>query len=657
MLDMNNQNALTSTAMLAAIYTTEKKDTIALMLPFIKCSIGRTTSVNGKIEISEVSKCLSEQFGFIGIPNSVIKKTFDRLAQNKEIEKLRRKYILRTDISEFCRVSDMMLSRAKGDTDNVITSLMTYLNQKKEHLLRKDLSFDEVKKAFEDFLQKSGYYIFSEINKLRGISVFESTVHYHIAQFILREYEMKTDIFKNVDNIAKGLLLSRVIYGYSSFEYEEKFEDVIIYLDTTLILQVFGFKTKEEKETAQQLMEILKTSSVPVKCFEHNYEEVKNIINVYANNLRNSMRSNGHTLEHFDENRYKHIDVMAVSGSLREYFKKHNIDIVKIPSLSGNESGVIGYDDFKSVIGEAELKDRLEKNMYYKNESALRNDVTSISSIFIIRRGQFFERIGNCKAIFVTTNSSLARQTQSYVKGNKNIPLVISDLELTTLLWLQNQKRYSDLPTLKLIEISRISTEPTDQIRTEFNRKIEMFEKNNEITEGIASYYRHLCYWEAEQLMKLIEGNPENIQNIKLADLKEISFKHEDPEAFEEYKIEHARYEASKKRHFDLAKERENARKNQVTKILSAAAWVGLLTFLTLSLWGILKQGLFDHPGQIGIFDIIVVIGSVLGIADLMFSKKPGIKRVIEIIANKSAAKVRERENEKSKRIFEDSDE
>ena len=657
MLDMNNQNALTSTAMLTAIYKAEQKDTIALLLPFVKCAIGKTTSVNGRIEISGVSKCLSEQFGFGNIPNSVIQKTFDRLTQSKEIERTLRKYVLKVDISEFCRSSDMLLSRAKNDTNNVITSLMTYLNQKKEHLLKKDLSFDEVKKVFEEFLEKSGYYVFSEIDKLRVISISERAIHYHIAQFILNEYEKRTDVFYNIDNIVKGLLLSRVIYGYSNFECEEEFEDIVIFLDTTLLLQAFGFKTREEKETALQLMEILKSSSVPVKCFEHNYEEVKNIINVYANNLRNSARSNGHTLEHFDEYRYTYTDVVAVSGSLGEYFKKHNIDIVKIPSLSGDESGIISHDDYESAIGEAGLKDYLEKNMNYKSESALRNDVTSISSIFIIRRGQSFDRIEDCKAIFVTTNGNLARLSTSYVKSTGGISLLISDLEFTTLLWLKNQKRYSDLPTLKLIEIARISTEPTDQMRTEFNRKIEMLEKNHEITEGKASYYRHLCYWEAEQLMKLIEGNPENIQHIKLADLKEISFKHEDPEAFEEYKRERAKFEASKKRHFDLVKEREDARKNQVTKILSVVTWVGLVTFLALSLWGIINQGLFNHSGKIGIFDIIVVIGSVLGIADLMFSKRFGIKRVIEIIANKSAAKVRNRETENSKRIFEDSDE
>ena len=42
---MDNQNALTSTAMLAAIWEQEKKDNLELILPFVIYSIGKNFSV------------------------------------------------------------------------------------------------------------------------------------------------------------------------------------------------------------------------------------------------------------------------------------------------------------------------------------------------------------------------------------------------------------------------------------------------------------------------------------------------------------------------------------------------------------------------------------------------------------------------------------
>ena len=155
---------------------------------------------------------------------------------------------------------------------------------------------------------------------------------------------------------------------------------------------------------------------------------------------------------------------------------------------------------------------------------AISNDVESIYAIHILRQGKTFKKIEKCKALFVTTNHSLVYATQEFINNtSSSVPLLISDLELTSLLWLKNPKRFSDFPTLKLIESARISLEPTEQIRTEFIKKIEQFKNEPTVTEERAAAYRQLIYTEKEKLMELIDANPENISNIQLADLEDIS--------------------------------------------------------------------------------------------------------------------------------------
>ena len=53
---MDNQNALTSTAMLAAIWEHEKKDNLELILPFITYSIGKVISVGNRVDTSKIGR-------------------------------------------------------------------------------------------------------------------------------------------------------------------------------------------------------------------------------------------------------------------------------------------------------------------------------------------------------------------------------------------------------------------------------------------------------------------------------------------------------------------------------------------------------------------------------------------------------------------------
>ena len=47
-------------------------------------------------------------------------------------------------------------------------------------------------------------------------------------------------------------MLSGVVYGYIDVKYDEKFKDVCVYVDTTLLLCIFAFKSDEQNTAASQ---------------------------------------------------------------------------------------------------------------------------------------------------------------------------------------------------------------------------------------------------------------------------------------------------------------------------------------------------------------------------------------------------------------------
>ena len=336
--------------------------------------------------------------------------------------------------------------------------------------------------------------------------------------------------------------------------------------------------------------------------------------------------------------------------NLEDYFKEKSIEIVDTPSLSSDGSGTIVESDFQKAIGEIELKEHLSKKVFYKNDMAISNDVESISAIHILRQGKTFKKIEKCKALFVTTNHFLVDVVQRFLNDTSDsVPLLISDLELTSLLWLKNPKRFSDFPTLKLIESARISLEPTEQIHTEFIKKIEQFKNEPTVTEERASAYRQLIYTEKEKLMELIDGRPENISNIQLTDLEDISRQHYNSQLNDENKRLKQQIEEREKK-IRIESNEKVERVGEITaKILKFSAWVFFAALLIISI-----KTLYTQWKETINYNAIILLGvTVLGLVDAIIPRYRRVNKLITILANKCKMQVAKKEQERIRKILE----
>ena len=647
---MDNQNALISTAMLAAIWEQEQKDTLELILPFVIYSIGKEISVGNRVEISPIAKYLSDEFGFYDIPHSVLKKAFKRLSKKDILERQNREYFLKIDLSKKCIDIDRRLQQAQNDTNEVIRLLTEYMNKQKNRILQKDFSEGEVRNHFIKFLENKGYFVYEKIEKLNEISASENIIFYHIAQFIISEYEKKSSVFSYIENVIKGLLLSHVIYGYGDVTYNEKFKDLSVYVDTTLLLCMFSFKSDEQNTAASQLVKILLDNNISIKCFKHNYDEVYKIIEAYKYNILNPSNRHGQTIEYFDKFGYSAKDVERVLNDLDEYFKEKSIEIVEPPTLSSDCSGIVFERDYQKSIGESDLKDHLSKSLNYKNDTAISNDVESIAAIHILRQGESFRKIEKCKGIFVTTNHSLVYAVKKYINcSNGSIPLLISDLELTSLMWLKNPKRFSDIPTLKLIESARISLEPTEQIHNEFNKKIEQFKNEPTVTEERAAAYRQLIYTEKEKFMELIDAKPENISNIKLVDLDNISRQHYNSDLDNENKNLKKQIEETNRKIRIESNEKIERKGKRVEKILKIFVGLIFITICAISLKVLYSQWEENNNNYLSIIPLGI---SFLGIIDTIVLRYRYFNKPIMAVVNKCKMKVALKEEERIQKIL-----
>ncbi len=654
---MDKQQALTSTAMLAALWNKEKKDSLELIVPFVIYSINQVASCEKEIISNVVSDYMTKKFGFYHIPNSVMKKVFNRLVKRNVLFRKNKTFYIKENLSDKCNSIDMQLSHAKKQTDIVINSLTTYLNNKKEKIFKKDFTAEDAKKHFVEFLESKGYFVFSEVFTLAKISPKENTIYYNIAQFILSESEKKTETFTYIHNIVTGLFLSNIIYGYTDTQFNQKANDVSIYLDTTLLLEIFGFKGNERNTSAKQLVEILNNSKIPLKCFSHNYSEVYKIIDAYKFRKLNDIESykkiyndnNTNTLEYFDKFDYSPADVGRVLINLEEYFKKYSIEIVDTPSLSEDGSGKITSKDFKNSIGEQELKIKLSSELFYKNDEALNNDVSSVASVFTLRRGREYSKIEECKAIFTTSNLDLVNCVNKTLGKNNNVPLIISDLDLTTILWVKNYKKYTELPALKLVEFARVSLEPTQQICDEFVKQVEKLNYEVKTTNQSMSNYKELIYTEKEKIMELIDGNIENIENIKYEDLEQLERERVNKELNEENNQHKKELETLRKKiHLESNTKINNFCKN----VKIALYFIFYCLFALVGIVGVLGLLIQNNNSQATFFSVIFTGFSLLGILDIIISKFRLVIKLVNIIVNKVELYYTKKEELRIKKLY-----
>ena len=203
------------------------------------------------------------------------------------------------------------------------------------------------------------------------------------------------------------------------------------------------------------------------------YSEVYNIINFYKNNIGKSKEN---TLEYLDEQKYTEGQVDLLLSSLESKFKQLRIEIVDKPDFTINKKYMI---DYKGLEGK--LITHKEQNNSYFSENSISNDVDSVSSINILRKGNKVSKIENCNYIFVTTYHYLKVASKEIMTelSDTDIGLVIDDLDLTTILWFKDFENNSELPKLRLVENALAATNASDEIIKKAIPIFESIKKDN----------------------------------------------------------------------------------------------------------------------------------------------------------------------------------
>ncbi len=255
----------------------------------------------------------------------------------------------------------------------------------------------------------------------------------------------------------------------------------------------------------RELIDLIYAQNAKLRCFKHTFDEIWRILDASAHALQNQTqirRAYGDAVEHFLASGYTSSDAQLEMEKLEERLQSLRIQVKAKPPHEPH-----------TTVNESRLGTILEGEVGYRGREALLHDLDSLTAIHRLRRGNVPTTLESCKAIFLTSNSSLARASalffqEEYGQERTAIPHCMRDHTFSTLIWLKTPLQAPDLPKRRIIADSYAALNPSDILWKAYLQEIDRLQRRGNISDQDYNLLRFSA--EARNtLMELTLGDPE----------------------------------------------------------------------------------------------------------------------------------------------------
>lgn len=517
---MKNNDSFITQAMLASYLSVEEKDYLTLIKPFLLNCLPVELGI--KIEIEDIQESLNKEYN-LDILCNVVEKLLQKCCKQKNgayVKKENGSYYLNKvfDSTKF----EENKQKIKKSLNDVITELQKYLTEEKK---LSGITQDVVNKNLSIFFDTYNYAIYENTERANGITIGDSSTksNYYIAQFILREYNKNSVLFDYIMEIIKGTLVAKSIY-YFMYEDNNTSKNQIagtsFYLDTRLLIEALGLNSLQEQRAMKELMKIIIDNGGYLKTFNYYIEELQGIIYKYIKDPESRLSL---SLNKFSIEKYSTIDIKAYLDTLETRISDIGIICEEKPDYEENLNSQQWHIDY------TELRNELSNNIDYRGgvkdyfPDSLIHDADSIEAIAFLRGKTKKCSIMDCKSIFVTNNRDIVNVVHNlyykdrFKKGE--ISFVITDIDLTAMLWLSTFGNQSELPKLKLLENVYAACAPSNAVMKAFLTRIKTMEENSKISKETALLLR-TQYSMVDDLVEITNNSSENINDKTVMEMQ-----------------------------------------------------------------------------------------------------------------------------------------
>ncbi|MCX6262890.1 MAG: DUF308 domain-containing protein, partial [Bacteroidia bacterium] len=177
----------------------------------------------------------------------------------------------------------------------------------------------------------------------------------------------------------------------------------------------------------------------------------------------------------FIDNTYKELNIIRDIEEIDKKEKEH------LQFVSEKALGVTTKQEIKKKTQAKNKTDDVERE-----NNTIWRDVYSLSGVYRMREGLIPRTLKESKAIFVTTNSSLALASRNFeIKENNtrnSMPSCITDCFLGTLIWLNTPDKAVEIIKKKIIADCYALTQPSAELIKAYLLEVDKLRKSNKIS-------------------------------------------------------------------------------------------------------------------------------------------------------------------------------
>lgn len=454
------------------------------------------------VSVTELQAQLRSQFG-LQLPQSAVSTILNRLRKHGYV-RLEGKVCYR-DVEELEELNfSKDQQRVRERHEFLVREFVDFCSRQ----LGKDLSPEDGYAALQHYLEENQLLVVDAV-KPGGTVVPRpdrtvENAEFLVASFVRYLQKEEHIALRYLATVVKGHMLANAIFLPDPGSASRRFRNTEIYFDTPFLLDALGHGGESQRESCQELLELLYETGAELRCFDHTRDEVRGVLQQCARLMREGhgqgTMSGPGILRNFRSKGLSSTDVVMKFNNLEKDLGVLRIKVVDKPEY-----------DSRHQIDEDTFRKEIEKSVRYLRERQISRDVDSMSAILRLRKGKTFAQLEECRALFVTTNSNLAEVTRRFFSdgsGAGSVSPCLTDYALTNLLWLKKPTAAPGLPRKRVIADCYAATRPSEHLWGKFLQEIERLRERGEVDADEYYLLRHSM--EAETaLMEATMGREE----------------------------------------------------------------------------------------------------------------------------------------------------
>lgn len=270
-----------------------------------------------------------------------------------------------------------------------------------------------------------------------------------IAKFVQYCATNASTTFNLIQDIASAHLIASAMVSEIKEEIDNsnihcRYNSLVLYLDTPIILRVLGLNTDEMQVSYEALLQELSSRNNVFKVFQHTFNEIQGILSdciKWIDNPLYNARYASQALRTFIAKKYNKGDIAIFIETLDRKLKEYGIEIDETDYYSHTYNYLqIDETPIRQAIISTYTENTPNFNAYAK-EYTIECDVKSISAIYKLRRKKVYRTYAQAKYLFVTNNTTLAYISRKFTDDQNpsfsyRIYPGITDVLLGTAIWL-----------------------------------------------------------------------------------------------------------------------------------------------------------------------------------------------------------------------------